>query len=36
MRYGAVAAAIRNLHARLRRNRSLRVAWKDVVGALNT
>lgn len=36
MRYGAVAAAIRNLHARLPRNRSLRVAWKDVVGALNT
>ena len=36
MRYGAVAAAVRNLEARLPRDRRLRAAWKKVVDDLNT
>ena len=36
MRYGAVAAAVRNLEARLPRDRRLRAAWKKVMYAINT
>ena len=36
MRYGVVAAAVRNLEARLPRDRRLGAAWKKVVDDLST